>query len=266
MNKVSQHCSWDEAIRSDVAIRAGINNYFTPGQLKRMVDLAEKVYEPLVSYFGKPIYIASFFRNKKVNELVGGSLNSQHLANSGAAMDLDGDMTEGVDNKSIFSYIQHNLEFDQLILENVKEDGSVGWVHVSYKEGANRKEMLRMVIKDGYSTYEVFEGFEKDEELSSVDVINVPISSTDSDPQNIMLNIILIILLAIVTSIPIILFILYKKFIKLFKQLFNKEDVQKGITIPTGLQFKINFVMLYKFIKKILKKTRYVFKKNTRVV
>ena len=33
------------------------------------------------------------------------------------------------------------------------KDGTVGWIHVSYKEFNNRKEVLRMTIKNGKSTY-----------------------------------------------------------------------------------------------------------------
>lgn len=261
MKRVSEHISYGDAIRSDTATKHGINNYFTPEQLSRMVILANKVYEPLVVHFGKPVYITSFFRNKKINELIGGAANSQHMANSGAAIDLDGDMTEGVSNKDIFTYIQHNLEFDQLILEDIKEDGSIGWVHVSYKEGANRGEMLRMIIKDGYSTYEPFDGFEE-EEPNPTDVITVPTCSTEDTTQNILL----VILIAVVVTIPITLFILYKKLVSLLEQLFKKKETQKNISLPPWFQFKVNFVMVYKLVKKLLKKTRHVFKKDIRVV
>ena len=121
-----------------------------------MTILANEVYEPLVTHFNKPIYISSFFRTYKVNELIGGAVSSQHLANNGAAMDLDADMNIGITNQQVFDYIKDNLTFDQLILEDIREDGAIGWVHVSYKETGNRGEVLQMVIKDGKKYYEPY--------------------------------------------------------------------------------------------------------------
>jgi zinc D-Ala-D-Ala carboxypeptidase len=148
---LSDHISYADAIHSDIAKRNGINNYFTPDQLSRMIVLAKKVYEPLISHFNTPIYISSFFRNKEVNTLLGGATSSQHMANNGAAMDIDS-QTGLVSNKQIFDYIKDNLEFDQLIWEAGNEYDP-DWVHVSYNEGHNRKEILKMIRVDGKSTY-----------------------------------------------------------------------------------------------------------------
>lgn len=156
MLSISENITYAEAIRSDTAKRAGINNWFTPEQLGRMKLIAEKVYEPLVKHFKQKVYISSFFRSKEVNKLIGGSKDSQHMANNGSAMDLDADNNVGVSNAQVFYYIKDNLDYDQLILEDIKEDGSVGWVHVSYKEKGNRREVLTMVFKNGKKTYEQY--------------------------------------------------------------------------------------------------------------
>ena len=142
MKLISPNITWAEAIRSDTAKRAGINNYFNIEQLARMTLLAGKVFEPLRLHFNVPIFISSFFRNHDVNELIGGAFNSQHMANNGAAMDLDAEVYGGVTNKQLFEYIKDNLEFDQLIWE-FGNDGEPDWVHVSYNEGHNRKEILK---------------------------------------------------------------------------------------------------------------------------
>lgn len=152
MKYISAHISWAEAIRSDAAKRAGIINRFTPTQLKRMTVLAEKVFEPLRNHFKTPIFIASFFRNAALNKLLGGALTSQHLANKGAAIDIDNDVFGTVSNRQIFLYIKDNLEFDQLIWED-GNNVEPGWVHVSYNEGKNRKQVLRMIYKKGVKSY-----------------------------------------------------------------------------------------------------------------
>lgn len=153
MTKISEHVAYSEVIRSDTAKRKGIKNNPSDIQLERIKLFAEKVFEPLRNYVGVPIFISSCFRSKALNKALGGATSSQHMANNGAAMDLDADIFKGVTNKEIFDYIKDNLDFDQLIIENVGKDGTGGWIHVSYKEFNNRKEVLRMTIKNGKSTY-----------------------------------------------------------------------------------------------------------------
>jgi hypothetical protein len=158
VRKISEHITWADAIRSDVASYNGINNYFTTKQLKNLVALAENIYEPLYNYFKKPIFITSFFRCKKVNDLIGGSKTSQHLANNGAAIDLDADVYGGLSNREIFYYTKNYLDFDQLIAEDVKADKSIGWVHVSYKSPEeNRHEILTMKIVGGKYVYSKYD-------------------------------------------------------------------------------------------------------------
>jgi zinc D-Ala-D-Ala carboxypeptidase len=155
MQYVSKYVDYATVIRSDAAKRAGLINYFNKDQLKNIERVAKKVYDPLVDHFREPIYISSFFRSKEVNTLIGGSLDSHHMANgNAAAIDLDADNNFGISNKDIFDYIKDNLDFDQLILEDIKDDGSIGWVHVSYKEKGNRKQVLTMVKVNGKTTYQ----------------------------------------------------------------------------------------------------------------
>jgi hypothetical protein len=112
--------------------------------------LAEKVFEPVREWYGKPIKINSFYRSKALNMAIpGSSLTSQH--SKGEAMDMD----TASDNKKIFDYIKDNLEFDQIIFEG-GTDANPDWVHVSYKAKGNRKQALRMRKVNGKSTYEPY--------------------------------------------------------------------------------------------------------------
>jgi len=155
MNKISEHITYADAIHSDTAKRNGIKNYFNLEQLDRMSTLAEKVYEPLYNHFNVPIYISSFFRSAKLNDLLGGANNSQHMANDGAAMDIDADLYGKITNKQVFDYIKDNLEFDQLIWE-MGDKKNPDWVHVSYDAKGNRKEILRAISKNGDTKYEPY--------------------------------------------------------------------------------------------------------------
>ena len=76
----------------------------------------------------------SGYRSPRVNQLVGGVANSQHL--TGEAADIDGNSI--ANNRKIFQAIVENGVYDQLIWEKGGE-----WIHVSYKKnGANRKSLL----------------------------------------------------------------------------------------------------------------------------
>jgi len=141
MNTVSKHITYNEATISSTAKKLGISNIPNTAQLTNMVKLANSVFEPVREYFNVPIYISSFFRSEALNKAIKGAKNSQHLCNKGAAIDVDADRYKGITNKDIFNYIFNNLDFDQLIWEYGNELNP-DWVHVSYNEGNNRKQVL----------------------------------------------------------------------------------------------------------------------------
>lgn len=106
-------------------------------QIEALRKLVENVLQPLRDTYGKPIRINSGFRSLAVNKKVGGSATSAHC--KGEAADLS-----CADNAAIFRIIREQLPFDQLIWEG-GSDNQPAWVHVSYKEGANRHQVLRMI-------------------------------------------------------------------------------------------------------------------------
>ena len=150
MPNISEHITYAEATVSNKAKRLDISNTPNERELKAMKLLAEKVFEPLRKWYGKPIQITSFFRSAKINKAIGGvqrgNTVSQHAR--GEAVDID----TTSDNRKLFDYIKGNLPFDQLIWEN-GDDNVPGWIHVSYSETRNRKQVLRAVRKNGKTIY-----------------------------------------------------------------------------------------------------------------
>lgn len=136
MENISKHITYLEATQSPTATKLGINNNPSEVQLEAMKLVADKCFEPLRSWYGKPIKVNSFFRSDLLNRAVKGSLTSQHK--KGEAIDLDAGSKE--ENKKLFDWIKANLEFDQVINEY-----NFSWVHVSYSKIKNRKQIL--VIK-----------------------------------------------------------------------------------------------------------------------
>jgi len=154
MDRISKHISYSEVIHSYTAKKYNINNHPNEEQLVRIIELAENIFEPLREGIGKPIYISSFFRSSDLNDKIKGARKSQHMANNGAAMDIDADMYGGTTNVEIFKYIKDNLEFDQLIAEH-KGDSGPAWIHVSFNKGKNRKQIL-IATRDELSKKEIF--------------------------------------------------------------------------------------------------------------
>ena len=136
MDNISKHITYLEATQSPTATKLGINNNPNEAQLEAMKLVAEKCFEPLRTWYGKPIKVNSFFRSDLLNRAVKGAITSQHK--KGEAIDIDAGSKE--ENKKLFEWIKANLVFDQVINEY-----DYSWVHVSYSKVKNRKQIL--VIK-----------------------------------------------------------------------------------------------------------------------
>jgi len=90
MGKISKHISLHEGVYSRTAERLGLKNNPTDDHLLNMIEIAEKVFEPLRIHVGGPIKINSFYRGPELNKAIGGSSKSQHC--HGQAIDTRLDM------------------------------------------------------------------------------------------------------------------------------------------------------------------------------
>lgn len=151
-----------EVIRSQTAKRKGLSNSPTDDQLARIKTFCVEVFEPLREYMRHPIYVSSCFRSPALNKALGGAKNSQHMADNGAAMDLDGQIFGGATNRDIGDYIRFNLDFDQLIFEGWDDDyDDYAWVHCSYvSEEKNRNQVLIMFRDNNKNKYKNFKEHE----------------------------------------------------------------------------------------------------------
>ncbi len=150
--QISKHLSFEEATHSDKANDLGIvNNNPNLSVIANMKLLADNVFEPIREYFKAPIYLNSMYRGLNLNQALKGSITSQHC--SGQAMDVDMGEKGKPTNKEIFDYIKNNLEFDQLIWE-FGSSKNPDWVHVSYTNGKNRKQILRAKKVNRRTVYE----------------------------------------------------------------------------------------------------------------
>ena len=131
--KISKHISIDEAILSPTALRLGIDNTPNEDVLVNMKLVAERCFEPIRNWYGKPIKVNSFYRCEALNKAVKGSATSQHV--QGKAIDISTGTKAG--NKLIYDWAKENIIFDQLINEY-----DYSWVHISYNKNNNRNQTL----------------------------------------------------------------------------------------------------------------------------
>lgn len=135
-----KHFTIAEFVHSETADRKGIDNRLPKELLPNVRALVDKVLDPLREAYGKSILVTSGYRCPVLNKAVGGSATSQHM--SGQAADITAGSRK--ENKRLFYLVQElGLDFDQLIWEKGNSTGP-DWVHVSYREGVNRNQVLAL--------------------------------------------------------------------------------------------------------------------------
>lgn len=141
--KLSEHFSLDEFTLSQTAVRNGILNVPDEFAINNLKALSLNVLEPIRKALGKEIHISSGYRSHRVNKLIGGATNSQHVY--GMAADIS---AKGMTTEELYIFIKTSgISFDQLIQEFDR------WVHVSYSISKNRNQCLRAKRVSGKVKY-----------------------------------------------------------------------------------------------------------------
>ena len=134
-----KHFTFDELIHSDTADRLGIDNTPAFEAVSNINDLVTNVLDILRGEWGRPIIVTSGYRCKELNAAVGGTHYSQHL--KGQAADIVSDDFEEF-RRFVRRWCKDN-EFDQCIFEHSSDSE---WIHISYVEGRNRRQVLDLNV------------------------------------------------------------------------------------------------------------------------
>ena len=136
---LTKHFSLAELASSRTALRLGIPNIPNAREAANLKLLAENILEPIREHFGLPFTPTSCYRGFLLNSLVGGVWNSQHR--TGEAADIK---IPAIDAHRMATWVQANLNFDQLILENYRHgDVWSGFCHISFSAtGRQRKDVF----------------------------------------------------------------------------------------------------------------------------
>ncbi len=153
MAYISEHISWNEAVKSKTAEKYEIENIPDQDQIKNMKLVAKNIFEPLRLWANEPIRVISFFRSPELCLKLKSKITSQHT--KGQAIDIDA-MGEK-SNADLFEYIKDNFSFDQLIWEHGTEL-SPDWIHVSWvSPNGNRNRILKAVKTSKGTKYELYD-------------------------------------------------------------------------------------------------------------
>ena len=134
---LSHNFTLSELIKSDTAIRRGINNNPNAEQIEKLKDLCENILQPVRDHFGR-VKVTSGYRSPELCTAIGSSINSQHAKAEAADFEV-----MGTDNAELADWIKDNLPYDQLILEYyTPEEPNSGWIHCSYIPEGRRAQFL----------------------------------------------------------------------------------------------------------------------------
>ena len=136
---ITPHFTLDEMTVSQLAARDGFDNT-PPPQARANLQLLCGALEQVRALFDAPIIISSGYRSEKVNQLIGGSRNSQHV--QGLAADFT--VIEVSPRDTVRRISNSTIAFDQLILEFDR------WVHLSVTCGTPRRQVLTLRKGGGY--------------------------------------------------------------------------------------------------------------------
>ena len=135
---LSRNFTLQELIKSDTAIRKGIDNNPNSDQVEKLKALCENVLQPVRDHFGR-VKVTSGFRSPELCVAIGSSINSQH--SKAEACDFE---VLGVDNAEVADWVRMNCETDQLILEYYTPgEPNSGWIHASWVPFQPRAQYMR---------------------------------------------------------------------------------------------------------------------------
>ncbi|MCR5038404.1 MAG: peptidase M15 [Bacteroidales bacterium] len=130
-----KHFTISELLKSNTALKHKLWNGAPKEAEENLRALVNEVLDPLREAYGKPIRVNSGYRCPRLNNLVGGSPNSQHMR--GEAADIQPVDGNEADLEVLAQFLIASGKFDQLILYPT-------FIHVSYRRlGWNRKQILQ---------------------------------------------------------------------------------------------------------------------------
>jgi hypothetical protein len=142
--QLSDNFSLEELIASETAARSGIDNTPPPDLMPNLYALADGLEQVRDALGGLPIHVTSGFRSPRLNKLVGGAANSQHMI--GLAADIVCPQY-GTPLDVCRAIVAAGIEIDQVI----HEFGN--WCHVSFPARGAQPRRQQLTIASAAQGY-----------------------------------------------------------------------------------------------------------------
>lgn len=127
--KLSKNFTLDEFTKSETAAKLRIDNTPPKEAVENLTALCVELLQPLREIYGKPMQISSGYRCEALNKAVGGVATSDHRLGKSADVKCENP------RKLLELLVSTGLSWDQAILYPA-------FLHLSYRKGANRKQVL----------------------------------------------------------------------------------------------------------------------------
>lgn len=134
-----------ELVASAAATQQGIDNLPGLRELDNLRALCTQLLQKVRDAWGAPIAVTSGYRCPRLNALVGGAANSQHMAGQAADIvavaerSVAARPSQKARMRALFELIKKNFCYDQLIWERGGQ-----WIHLSYvSHDRNRQAVLK---------------------------------------------------------------------------------------------------------------------------
>lgn len=134
-----KYFNFRELLHSNEALQNGVSNlppnHEAPKVFFNLAVLVDNLLDPIRERFAVPMIITSGYRCERVNKMVGGVDNSQHM--KGKAVDFCFAGFSKKEMAAAFFEIAEEFDFDQLIYYKKK-----GFIHISYNGENNRHQII----------------------------------------------------------------------------------------------------------------------------
>lgn len=129
--------SLKEFLRSDVAERAGWVDVPTFSVVYNLSELCRRILDPVAEKFDHPVVVTSGWRSPRLNNAVGGVINSQHI--TGNAADIRPYINKEI--TKLWSIIQEMIDNEEIEPDQVIYYRRRGFIHISW-DAEPRKQII----------------------------------------------------------------------------------------------------------------------------
>lgn len=126
---LSEHFTLEELTQSSTAAKHSISNVPSKTIVSELTKLCSHVLEPIRQKYDKPIIVTSGYRCPKLNALVKGATNSQHVY--GTAADIK---PKNGNVKELFDLILEMIDNKEITVRQLIDEYNYSWVHVSIND------------------------------------------------------------------------------------------------------------------------------------